>query len=40
MVPPLAHAIHSSTGLRYDYSYGIAAAVSAREVIMGEARRP
>jgi hypothetical protein len=28
LVPPLAHAIHSSTGLRYDYSYEIAAAVA------------
>ena len=28
IVPPLAHAIHSSTGLPYDYSYDIAAAVA------------
>ena len=34
LVPPLAHAIHSSTGLRYDYSYEIAAAVA-----LGLARR-
>jgi hypothetical protein len=30
LVPPLAHAIHSSTGLRYDYSYEIAATVALR----------
>jgi hypothetical protein len=28
LVPPLAHAIHSSTRLRYDYSYESAAAVA------------
>jgi hypothetical protein len=28
LVPPHAHAIHSSTGPRYDYSYEIAAAVA------------
>jgi hypothetical protein len=28
MVPPLAHAFHSSTGLPYDYSYETAAPVA------------